>query len=107
MKMIMAIVNSDDSNAVVQNLMKSHFSATRLASSGGCLRAGNVTILVGVEDDKVQEVIDIIQKYSKSRRQMIPTAAEVGMNFYPTMPVEIMVGGATIFVLNVDRFEKV
>jgi uncharacterized protein YaaQ len=107
MKMIMAIVNSDDSNAVVQNLMKSHFSATRLASSGGFLRAGNVTILVGVEDDKVQEVIDIIQKYSKSRRQMIPTAAEVGMNFYPTMPVEIMVGGATIFVLNVDRFEKV
>ena len=107
MKMIMAIVNSDDSNAVVQNLMKSHFSATRLASSGGFLRAGNVTILVGVEDDKVQEVIDIIHKYSKSRRQMIPTAAEVGMNFYPTMPVEIMVGGATIFVLNVDRFEKV
>lgn len=107
MKMIMAIVNSDDSNAVVQNLMKSHFSATRLASSGGFLRAGNVTILVGVEDDKVQEVIDIIQKYSKSRRQMIPTAAEVGMNFYPSMPVEIMVGGATIFVLNVDRFEKV
>lgn len=107
MKMIMAIVNSDDANAVVQNLMKAHFSVTRLASSGGFLRAGNVTILVGVEDEKVQEVIDIIHKYSKSRKQMIPTAAEAGMNFYPAMPVEIVVGGATIFVLNVDRFEKV
>jgi len=107
MKMIMAIVNSDDANAVVQNLMKAHFSVTRLASSGGFLRAGNVTILVGVEDEKVQDVIDIIHKYSKSRKQMIPTAAEAGMNFYPSMPVEIVVGGATIFVLNVDRFEKV
>ena len=107
MKMIMAIVNSDDANAVVQNLMKAHFSVTRLASSGGFLRAGNVTILVGVEDEKVQDVIDIIHKYSKSRKQMIPTAAEAGMNFYPSMPVEIVGGGATIFVLNVDRFEKV
>jgi uncharacterized protein YaaQ len=106
MKMIMAIVNSDDANAVVQNLMNAHFSVTRLASSGGFLRSGNVTILVGVEDEKVQEVIDIIHKYSHSRKQMIPTAAEAGMNFYPSMPVEILVGGATIFVLDVSRFEK-
>ena len=67
---------------------------------------GNVTILIGVDEDKVQTVIDIISQYSKSRKQIIPTTAEAGISFYPTMPVEVVVGGATVFVLNVERFEK-
>ena len=107
MKMILGILNTDDAPVVIQHLNKAGYFVTRLTTSGGFLRAGNATILVGVEDEKVQDVIDIIHKYSKSRKQMIPTAAEAGMNFYPSMPVEIVVGGATIFVLNVDRFEKV
>lgn len=107
MKMLIAILNADDASAVIQNLMKEGYSVTRLSTTGGFLRAGNVTILIGVNDDRVQSVIDIIGKYSKSRKQVIPTTSEAGINFYPSMPVEVTVGGATIFVLNVERFEKV
>ncbi len=107
MKMLIAILNADDASAVIQNLMKEGYSITRLSTTGGFLRAGNVTILIGVKDDRVQAVIDIIGKYSKSRKQVIPTTSEAGINFYPSMPVEVTVGGATIFVLNVERFEKV
>lgn len=107
MKMLIAILNADDASAVIQNLMKEGYSVTRLSTTGGFLRAGNVTILTGVKDDRVQAVIDIIGKYSKSRKQVIPTTSEAGINFYPSMPVEVTVGGATIFVLNVERFEKV
>ena len=107
MKMLIAILNADDASAVIQNLMKEGYSVTRLSTTGGFLRAGNVTILIGVKDDRVQAVIDIIGKYSKSRKQVIPTTSEAGINFYPSMPVEVTVGGATIFVLNVERFEQV
>ena len=107
MKMIIAILNADDASTVVQNLMKNGFSVTKLSTTGGFLRAGNVTVLIGVDNSKVQDVIDIISTYSKSRKQLIPTTSEAGINFYPSMPVEVTVGGATIFVLGVERFEKV
>ena len=107
MKMITAIVNKEDAKSVTRALIKEGFSITRLSTTGGFLKAGNVTILIGVDAEKVQDVIDIISKYSKSRKQIIPTSSELGMGFYPSMPVEVVVGGATIFVLDVDRFEKV
>ena len=107
MKMIIAILNADDASTVVQNLMKNGFSVTKLSTTGGFLRAGNVTVLIGVDNSKVQDVIDIISTYSKSRKQLIPTTSEAGINFYPSMPVEVTVGGATIFVLDLERFEKV
>lgn len=107
MKMILAIINYDDSHNVMQNLMKNGFSITKLATTGGFLKTGNVTILIGVENNKVDEAIDLIKKYSQSRKQIIPTTAELGVGFYPTMPVEVTVGGATVFVLDVEQFQKV
>ena len=58
------------------------------------------------ENEKVQAVIDIIRQYSRSRKQLMPTTSEAGIGFFPTMPVEVQVGGATIFVLDVNHFEK-
>lgn len=106
MKMILGILNNDDAPVVIQHLNKAGFFVTRLSTSGGFLRAGNVTILVGVNEDSVQKVIDIIHQYSRSRKQLMPTTTEAGVGFFPTMPVEVQVGGATIFVLNVENFEK-
>lgn len=106
MKMIIAIVNSDDSNVVSQNLIKNGFQITKLPTQGGFLKAGNTTFLIGTAEEKVQLAIDIIREHSKSRKQLIPTSAEMGINFFPAMPVEVMVGGATIFVMDVERFEK-
>ena len=98
MKLILAIINHDDANTVTQALTKKGFSSTKLATTGGFLMAGNVTIMVGVDEEKVQTVIDIIREHSHSRKQMIPTTTEMSYGYYPSMPVEVVVGGATISV---------
>lgn len=107
MKLVLAIVNHDDANAVTRNLAKKGFSSTKLATTGGFLMSGNATILVGVEEENVQSVIDIIHEHSHSRQQIIPATTEMGYGNYTSMPVEVTVGGATIFVVDVDRFERV
>ena len=107
MKMIMAVVSGDDSNAVSAALTKARFSVTKLATTGGFLMSGNTTFLIGVDDDKVSEVIDIIAKHSKKRKQMVPSAGLVDVGMYSAFPVEVTVGGAIVFVMNVERFEKV
>ena len=106
MKLILAIVSNDDSAVVSAALTREGFSVTKLATTGGFLMAGNTTFLVGVEDEKVDAVIDLIKKQSKRRTQMVPTTSSFDVGMYSTFPVEVTVGGATIFVLNVDRFEK-
>lgn len=107
MKLVIAIVNHDDASAVTQALSRGGFSSTRLATTGGFLRSGNVTVLVGVDEEKVREVIELIKGQSHSRRQMLPTTGELGYGSYAAMPVEVTVGGATIFVVDVERFERV
>ena len=106
MKLIIAIINRDDANAVTQNLSKNGFSSTRLSTTGGFLLASNVTLLIGVEDDKVQQAIDLIRERSHSRKQMVPAMTEMSYGFMPVMPVEVTVGGATVFVVDVERFER-
>ena len=99
MKLIFAIVSNDDSSAVSSALTKNGYSVTKLATTGGFLMAGNTTFISGVEDDQVDKVIEIISKQSSRRTQIVPSTS--------SFPVEVTVGGSTIFVLNVDRFEKV
>lgn len=106
MKLVFAILNRDDSNTVVKNLSQHGFYSTKLSTSGGFLLSSNVTLMIGVEEEKVQDVIDIVREYSHARKQIIPTGSN-SLDFDVTMPVEVTVGGATIFVVDVDRFEKV
>ena len=106
MKMVLAIINYDDSQDVISSLMKAGFSITKLATTGGLLKAGNVTILIGLDESKLDECFDIIREHSSSRKQIMPATAELGMGFFPSTPVQVEVGGATVFVLNVERFEK-
>ncbi len=107
MKLVFAIVDRDDANTVAQNLAKRGFSSTKLATTGGFLLSGNITLMIGVEDRMVQTVIDLIRAFSHSRKQAIPADSELNFGYYPTSQVEVTVGGATIFVVDVDRFEKV
>ena len=107
MKLILAIVSNDDSGAVSSALTRGGFSVTKLATTGGFLMAGNTTFISGVEDEKVDEVIGIIAKPSRRRTQVVPSTSTMDVGMYSSFPVEVTVGGSTIFVLNVDRFEKV
>lgn len=106
MKLVLAIVGSDDSGKVSAALTQDGFSVTKLATTGGFLRSGNTTFIVGTDDDKVEQVIDIISRHSRRRAQLVPSTTTLDVGMYSAYPVEVTVGGSTIFVLNVDRFEK-
>ena len=106
MKLIFAIVSNDDSANVSRQLTREQYSVTRLATTGGFLMSGNTTLLIGVEDEKVDDVIKIIADNSRKRTKMVPSTASFSAGMYAGMPVQVTVGGATIFVMNVERFEK-
>ena len=107
MKLVIAIVNSDDSSTVQGNLTKSGYFVTKLSTTGGFLKKGNTTFLIGVDKDKVDEVMTIIKANAKKRVVKEPTVppSEMGEFFSPIM-VDVLVGGATVFVMNIDQFEK-
>ena len=108
MKMIVAIVQDEDSSRLISALMNDGFGVTKLATTGGFLKAGNTTLLVGVDDSRFDGCLAIIEKVCKSRKQIAPSSSSmVGMpGSYSPYPIEVVVGGATIFVLSVDQFVK-
>ena len=106
MKLILAIVSNDDASSVTASLTKENFSVTRLATTGGFLRAGNTTIIVGTDDDKVEACIEIIGNESKRRTEIVPSTASYDIGRYASFPVEVQIGGATIFVMDVEQFHK-
>lgn len=105
MKLIFSIVNNDDASAVSGALTKSGYSVTKLATTGGFLKVGNTTFLIGVDDSAVDAVVRIIAKYSSKRSQTLPGTSAYGGE-YSAAPIEVTVGGATVFVTDVERFEK-
>ena len=110
MKLIIAIVQDEDSSRLLTGLMNKGFGVTKLATTGGFLKAGNTTLLIGVEDERVQEAIEAIESVCKSRKQLIAahtSSSGVSTGGYVPFPVEVTVGGATLFVLSVDQFMKV
>jgi uncharacterized protein YaaQ len=107
MKLIMSIVHSDDAGRLVAALTEAGYRATTISTTGGFLRQGNATIFVGTEDEKVDGVLQLIQENCRTRRQYInplPPVMEPGEMYMPT-PVDVQLGGATVFVLDVTRFE--
>lgn len=109
MKLIVAIVQDEDAGRVVNALMSEGFSVTKLATTGGFLRAGNTTLLTGVDDSRLNDALSVIESVCKSRRQVTtanaPMLGTTGSG-YTNYPIEVTVGGATVFVLPVEQFIK-
>ena len=111
MKMIIAFVLDEDSSKLLSQLMQNGFGVTKLATTGGFLKAGNTTLLLGVDDNRVNDAIGLIESVCKSRKQISTASSTMvgGMTHgeYTAFPIEVTVGGATLFVLSVDQFLKV
>lgn len=109
MKLIIAIVQDEDASRLINSLMSDGYRVTKLATTGGFLRSGNTTLLVGVEDDKLKNAMSIIEKVCKSRKQIATSPAPISgtTGVYVPYPIEVTVGGATIFVLDVEQFTKI
>ena len=105
MKMITAIVQKKDGNEVSRALRDAGFEFTKIATVGGFLSAGNVTLLIGTEDEKVDEAIEILRQNCRRRMESVPTVLSVHMQSL-SYATEVLVGGATVFVTDVVRFEK-
>jgi len=108
MKLVVAIVQDQDANNVIEELMEKDFRVTKLASTGGFLKAGNTTILSGVEDDKVDDVIKVIEENCKTREitTSLLTVTMPGDTYIP-YPLEVKVGGATVFVLDIEKHVRI
>ena len=108
MKLIIAIVQDEDASRLISHLMSDGFRVTKLATTGGFLRSGNTTLLIGVEDEKLQDAMNIVEKVCKSRRQIATSPSPVSgtTGVYVPYPIEVTVGGATVFVLDVEQFQK-
>ncbi len=110
MKLIIAIVQDEDSSRLLTALMQKGLGVTKLATTGGFLKAGNTTLLIGVDESRLEEAVHIIESVCKSRKQLTSaqtSASGISGTVYSTFPVEVTVGGATLFVLSVDQFMKV
>ena len=108
MKLIFAVISDEDSNKLLDSLNEGGFGATRLCSTGGFLKTGNTTVIIGTSSDKLEEALEIIKITCQSRTRIISPAKLPGSfaSFNMPMPVEIKVGGATVFVVDVEQFIK-
>jgi uncharacterized protein YaaQ len=104
------VAAASDGDRLIDALMRRGLQATKIASRGGFLRRGSVTILSGVEDDDVDIVLELTQRECRARTEVVPAA---GLPIFgeaaispPTQPIEVRVGGAAAFVLPIERFER-
>lgn len=109
MKLVIAIVQDDDAADLVDVITEKGFRVTKLATTGGFLKSGNTTLMIGVEKEKVDTVLSLIEDMCKVRRQIVsspsPVAGSTGV--YVPYPIEVDIGGATIFVVDVDKFLRI
>ncbi|MBP3729030.1 MAG: cyclic-di-AMP receptor [Lachnospiraceae bacterium] len=108
MKMMIVIVHNQDASDLAEQLRSTGHMFTKLSTTGGFLRSGNTTLIVGTEDQEVSTVLDLIHRCCKSRKQMAPAynmlSGDMALNLTPAY--EVTVGGATVFVLDVEQFHK-
>ncbi len=106
MKLLIAVINNDDCVMVLNEITRKGYSATKLSTSGSFLRSGNATLLIGIQEEKLDEVFDIFENFSSKRTEMVQPSSSYVDELFVSMPVQVTVGGATVFVIDVDQFKK-
>ncbi len=109
MKLVLTIVQDSDAGELQKTLIERGFGVTKLASTGGFLRRGNTTFLIGVKDAEVEAVKEIVTEKCCERAELLAPGASLAdlEGVYSGQVTEVIVGGATIFVMNVEEFAKV
>ena len=107
MKLIFAIVQNDDSKRLIRARVQHRISVTRISTTGGFLHGGNTTLMIGVDKEKVEETLDIIKSKSSTRKEfmVIPSTLPGYADGSPT-PVQVTLGGATVFIVDVEQFYR-
>jgi uncharacterized protein YaaQ len=108
MKLVISIVNREDADGLLSALTEAGHKATLISTTGGFLREGNATVFIGTETEKLEEVLETVQHNCHTRTRLVSPLVPVTepSEFYIPEPVELEVGGATVFVLDVEKYEK-
>jgi len=107
-KMIIAVVHDHDAADLLEALTTAGFQTTKMASTGGFLREGNTTFMIGSDEEHIDEVVEIIRENCKSRKKTVAPMSPVANSLegYYSFPMEIKIGGATVFIIDVEKFLK-
>ncbi len=108
MKLVFAVVQAKDVEACADALTAAGFVCTRFATQGGFLDSDNCTLMTGVDDEQVEQVLEILRRRAKRRVEMLESAQPLSGGLAPMIapPLDVEVGGAAVFVLPLDRVEK-
>lgn len=106
MKLLLAIIRNEDSVETLSALMRAGFFVTKLATTGGFLMVGNTTLLIGLDESRVDEALDTLRLHCSSREHTNLGKMNYGADLDTTDGENVVVGGATVFILDVGRFEK-
>jgi uncharacterized protein YaaQ len=108
MKLLLSVIQHEDEDVLIEALGAAGIGATRIGTSGGFLRASNVTLMIAVDDERITDVLELMKKYCKRRfkhlHPLMPSM-EARERFMTTVPIEV--GGATVFILNLEHIEKI
>lgn len=108
MKLLITIIQDQDVPTLTDVLTENNYRMTKLASTGGFLRIGNTTLLIGVEKERLDTLLALIEKTCKRREQTDPLPIiPFGRGGLGSQLEKISVGGAIVFSVNVERFEKI
>ena len=106
MKMIIAIISNDDANRIQKIFVENGIIATRLAATSGFLRARNATFLIGVDESRVDLTLNLIEQYTKKRKATVPNTIVNEFGAFSSLPIEVEVGGAVCFIIDVEKYKK-
>lgn len=108
LKLVIIIASDSDAEKLTRKLVEQGYPATKVSSTGGFLRKGNATILSGVEADEVDGIIAMVRSECYARSEYVPvqTLPFFGEGSVMQEPIEVRTGGAIVFVVDVERFEK-
>ena len=108
-KLILAVVQGDDYERTVRELNQAGFFATLLSSTGGFLEKRSTTVMIGVDESRLEEVLEILRKYAGHRTEKSYQGVTVPrgeMPSVPPAPMEVLAGGAAVFILSLDEIRK-
>ncbi len=108
MKLVLAVIQNEDEDALTDAMETEGLSVTRIGSSGGFLRANNITLMSAVEDHQVDRVLALLSKHCKRRTKHLHPwvpSMEARERFLGAVPIEV--GGAAVFILKLERMEKI
>ena len=111
MKMIFAMLHSEDVDETVEELNKEKYWVTKLSTTGGFLKNKNVTLVIGTEDEQVPGALKILKECAGARQSVKYTMSSMstgslGPGANSMIPIDMQVGGCTVFVVDVDQYEK-